>query len=153
MKKATRILIVILALVYVFSALGLANAETFKIKPKGDKQIKIGVMDLQSAWGVAASFNKMYKKWAKARGWDCQVFDLGFKIEKSQTVMANMVSAGYDAIIVNWTAPSYYKQQLKRAYDKGIPVIIIAGDNMIPGMIANFVAWDTAMGGLTAELL
>jgi len=153
MKKATRILMVILALVYVFSALGLANAETFKIKPKGDKKIKIGVMDLNSAWGVAASFNKMYKKWAKARGWDCQVFDLGFKIEKSQTVMENMVSAGYDAIIVNWTAPSYYKQQLKRAYDKGIPVIIIAGENMIPGMIANFVAWDTAMGGLTAELL
>jgi len=153
MKKVTRILMVILALVYVFSAIGLANAGTFKIKPKGDKKIKIGVMDLNSAWEVAAGFNKLYKKWCKARGWECQIFDLGFKIEKSQAVMDNMISAGYDGIIVNWTAPSYYKQQLKRAYDKGIPVIIIAGENMIPGMIANFVAWDTAMGGLTAEFL
>ena len=153
MKKATRILMVILALVFVFSALGLANAGTLKIEPKGDKKIKIGVMDLQSAWEVAAGFNKLYKKWCKARGWECQIFDLGFKIERSQAVMDNMISAGYDGIIVNWTAPSYYKQQLKRAYDKGIPVIIIAGENMIPGMIANFVAWDTAMGGLTAELL
>ncbi len=153
MKKINRFITVILSFAFIISALGTVNAGTFKIEPKGDKKIKIGVMDLNSAWEVAAGFNKMYKKWAKARGWDCQVFDLGFKIEKSQAVMENMVSAGYDAIIVNWTAPSYYKQQLKMAYDKGIPVIIVAGENMIPGMIANFVAWDTAMGGLTAEFL
>ncbi|MBT4266918.1 MAG: substrate-binding domain-containing protein [Deltaproteobacteria bacterium] len=153
MKKINRFLAVILSFAFIISALGTVNAGTFKIKAKGNKQIKIGVMDLNSAWGVAASFNAMYKKYAKARGWDIQVFNLGFKIEKSQGVMDNMISAGYDAIIVNWTAPSYYKRQLKKAYDKGIPVIIIAGDNFAPGMIANFVAWDTAMGGLTAEFL
>jgi ABC-type sugar transport system substrate-binding protein len=153
MKKINRFITVILSFAFIISALGTVNAGTFKIEPKGDKKIKIGVMDLNSAWEVAAGFNKKYKEWSKARGWDCQVFDLGFKIERSQSVMDNMVSAGYDAIIVNWTAPSYYKPQLKRAYDKGIPVIIVAGENMIPGMIANFVAWDTAMGGLTAEFL
>jgi len=153
MKKATRVLMVILALVYVFSAIGLANAEVMQIKPKGDKKIKIGVMDLISSIEVAALFNQRHQKWSKDRGWDCQIFDLNFNIAQSQTVMENMISAGYDGIIVNWTAPKYYEKQIKKAFDKGIPVIIIAGFNMVPGLIADFVAWNSAMGGMTAEYL
>ena len=153
MKKINRFLAVIFAFVFIISALGTVNAGTFKREPKGDKKIKIGVMDLISAIEVAASFNKMYKKWAEARGWDIQVFDLGFDMTKAGPTMDNMISAGYDGIIINWTAPAAYAPQLKRAYDEGIPVMIVAGDNMADGMLANFVAWDTAMGGLTAEYL
>jgi len=153
MRKINRFFTVILSFAFIISALGTANAGTFKREPKGDKQIKIGVMDLISAIEVAASFNKMYKKWAEARDWDIQVFDLGFDMTKAGPTMDNMISAGYDGIIINWTAPAGYAPQLKRAYDAGIPVIIVAGDNMADGMLANWVAWDSAMAGLTAEYL
>ncbi len=153
MKKISRFLTVIMSFAFIISALGTVNAGTFKIKPKGDKQIKIGVMDLVSAIEVAAHFNNLYKKWAKARGWDIQVFDLGADMTKAGPTMDNMITAGYDGIMINWTAPSAYAPQLKRAFEKGIPVIICAGDGMAEGMLANFVAWDTSMSGLTAEYL
>ncbi len=153
MKKRMRVLMMIVAFVYVIGALGLANAEVLQIKAKGDKKIKIGVMDLISAIEVAALFNARYKEWSKKRGWDCQVFDLNFNMAEAPTVMDNMISAGYDAIIVNWTAPSLYKDQIKKAFDKGIPVIIVAGFDMVPGLVADFVAWNSAMGGMTAEYL
>jgi ABC-type sugar transport system substrate-binding protein len=153
MKKMTRVFLVILALVFVFTSIGLANAEVLQIKPKGDKKIKIGVMDLISSIEVAALFNKRYQKWSKDRGWDCQIFDLNFNFAQSGPVMENMISAGYDGIIVNWTAPKLYEKQIKKAFDQGIPVIIVAGFDMVPGLIADFVAWNSAMGGMTAEYL
>jgi ABC-type sugar transport system substrate-binding protein len=153
MKKTMRVFMVILALVFVTTTLNSAMAGTFKIEPKGDKQIKIGVMDLVSAIEVAAHFNNLYSQWAKARGWDIQVFDLGGDMTKAASTMDNMITAGYDGIMINWTAPSAYAPQLKRAFDEGIPVIICAGDGMAEGMLANFVAWDTSMSGLTAEYL
>lgn len=153
MKKVTRVLMVILALVYVTTALGLANAEMMQIKPKGDKKIKIGVMDLISSIEAAANFNKRYVKRAKERGWECQIFDLNFNYGQAQPVMENMITAGYDGIIINWTEPEGYKMQIKKAFDKGIPVIIIAGFKKLPGIVADFVAWNTAIAGMNAEYL
>lgn len=153
MKKTVRVLMVILVLVFAFSAIGVANGEVLQIKPKGDKKIKIGVMDLISSIEVAALFNQRYQKWSKARGWDCQIFDLNFNFAQAGPVMENMISAGYDGIIVNWTAPKLYEKQIRKAFDKGIPVIIVAGFDMVPGLLADFVAWNSAMGGMTAEFL
>ena len=90
MKKATRFLMVILVLVYAVTCIGLANAEVLQIKPKGDKKIKIGVMDLISSIEVAALFNQRYQKWSKERGWDCQIFDLNFNFAQAGPVMENV---------------------------------------------------------------
>ena len=153
MKKIRNVLIVILALVFVAGTLGSANAGMFQIKPKGDKKIKVGVMDLISAISVAALANGYYKKWATQRGWDLQVFNLNIDYTKAGPTMENMITAGYDAIIVNWTDFKYYDQQIMKAYKAGIPVQGIACGNMRPGVISHGIAPSMPFGSLSALYL
>ena len=71
MKRGTKIvkmaLVVILSVVFLFMTYGTVPAGEFKIKSKGNKKIKIGVMDLISSISVAALANGYYRKWAKER--------------------------------------------------------------------------------------
>jgi ABC-type sugar transport system substrate-binding protein len=157
MKRGTKIgkmaLVVILSVVFLITTLGTVQAGEFKIKPKGDKKIKIGVMDLISSISVAALANGFYRKWAKERGWDLQVFDLNVDYSKAQPTMDNMITAGYDAILVNWTDFKYYDQQIMKAYKAGIPVQGIACGNMQPGVISHGIAPSMPFGALSALYL
>jgi hypothetical protein len=60
----------LVALIFLATTLGSAQAGVFQIKPKGNKKIKIGVLDLISSIEVAALANNWYRKHAKDRGWD-----------------------------------------------------------------------------------
>jgi len=152
-KRIQTALIVLVALIFVATTLGSAQAGTFQIKPKGDKKIKIGVLDLISSIEVAALANNWYRKHAKDRGWDLQVFDLNVDYSKAQPFMENMITAGYDAILVNWTDFKYYDQQVMKAYNKGIPVQGIACGNMAPGVISQGIAPEMAFGALSSLYL
>jgi ABC-type sugar transport system substrate-binding protein len=155
MKKTTfrTILTLTVALAFATSFLGPAQAGTFQIEPKGDKKIKIGVMDLISSIEVAAYANSWYRKHAEERGWSLQVFDLNVDYAKSQTVMENMITAGYDAILVNWTDFKYYDQQILKAHKKGIPVQGIACGNMRPGIVSHGAAPSMPFGALSSLFL
>jgi ABC-type sugar transport system substrate-binding protein len=147
----------VLASFCMFAAMNVAaspaSAEVMQIKAKGKKKITIGVMDLISAIEVAAIYNAAYKKEAEARGWDAKVFDLQLNIPQSQTVMENMIVAGYDGIIVNWTSPHFYAKQVKMAFEKGIPVITVGEGITHPGIIAEVGQYYGVSGGLTAQYL
>ncbi len=136
MKKIQTVLIVLVAFIFIATTLGTAQAGTFQIPPKGKKKIKIGVLDLITAIEVSALANNYYRKWAKERGWDIQVFDMGFNYANAQGIMDNMITAVYDAIIVNWVDFKYYPKQVLKAYEKGIPVQGIACGNNVPGVIS-----------------
>jgi len=153
MKKIQGALILLLALAIVTTTLGMASAAEMKIKPKGDKKIMIGVMDLISAIEVAALWNKSYLKQAEKRGWGFRVFDINLKYDQAQVVMENMITAGYDAIIVNWTSPKYYAEQCKKAFKKGIPVVSVAGGKTVPGFTADYGPMDFVRGSQIAQYL
>jgi ABC-type sugar transport system substrate-binding protein len=146
-------LIVLLASMFVATSLGVANADEMKIKPKGDKKIKIAVMDLISSIEVAALFNKYHMAAAKARKWEAQVFDLNSNFSQSESIMENIVAAGYDGIIVHWTTPKFYEVQLKKALAKGIPVLTIACGELLPGIVGDFAISNVAAGALNGEYL
>jgi ABC-type sugar transport system substrate-binding protein len=129
------------------------NAEVMQIKPKGAKKITIGVMDLISAIEVAAIYNAAYKKEAESRGWELKVFDLQLNIPQTQAVMENMIAAGYDGIIVNWTSPHFYADQVKKAFDRGIPVVTVGEGITYPGVVAEVGQYYGVSGGLTAQYL
>jgi len=152
-KRIRTALIVLVALIFVATTLGSAQAATFQIKPKGNKKIKIGVLDLISAIEVAALANGYYTKWAKERGWDLQIFDIAGDYTKAQSFMDNMITAGYDGIIVNWTAFSYFDQQVLKAYKAGIPVQGIACGNMAPGVISQGIAPEMGFAALSSLYL
>jgi len=152
-KRTRRALIFLVALIFLATTIGLAQAGTFQIQPKGKKKIKIGVMDLISSIEVSANTCKWYRHWAKEKGWELQVFDLGFDLAKAQSVMDNMITAGYDGIIVNWVDFRNYDQQIMKAYKKGIPVQGIACGNMVPGVVSHGIAPDMVNGSMSATYL
>jgi len=152
-KRFRTVMTVLVALMFVATALGSAQAGTFKIKPKGDKKIKIAVLDLISSIEVAALANNYYRKWAKERGWDLQVFDLNADVSKAGAFMDNMITAGYDGIIVNWTDFKYFDQQVMKAYKAGIPVQGIACGNMAPGVISQGIAPEMGFAALSSLFL
>jgi len=154
MVKRIRItLIVLVALAFVVTTLGSVQAGTFQIKAKTGKKIKIGVLDLISSIEVAALANNYYKKWAKERGWDLQVFDLGADVSKAGAFMDNMITAGYDGIIVNWTDFKYFDQQVMKANKAGIPVQGIACGNNVPGVISQGIAPEMGFAALSSLFL
>lgn len=152
-KRFRTALTVLVALMFVATALGSAQAGTFQIKPKGDKKIKIAVLDLISSIEVAALANNYYRKWAKERGWDLQVFDLNGDVSKAGAFMDNIITAGYDGIIVNWTDFKYFDQQVMKAYKAGIPVQGIACGNMAPGVISQGIAPEMGFAALSSLFL
>jgi ABC-type sugar transport system substrate-binding protein len=155
MKKVMKMmkLSLILLLVLTIVGVGMASAGEMKIKPKGDKKITIGVMDLISSIEVAALWNKAYIKQAKARGWDIRVFDLNARYDQAQPVMENMITAGYDAIIVNWTAGKFFAEQCKKAFAAGIPIVGVAGGKPLPGFTANYAPLNFVRGAQIGQYL
>jgi ABC-type sugar transport system substrate-binding protein len=153
MRKNQLMVVLLLVLTFVFSTMGIASAGEKRIKPKGDKKIMIGVLDLISAIEVAALWNESYAKQAKARGWDIRVFDLNLKFDQAQVIMENMITAGYDAIIVNWTSPKFYEEQCKKAFAVGIPIIGVAAGKLVPGFTADYAPMDLVRGAQTAQYL
>jgi ABC-type sugar transport system substrate-binding protein len=107
MKRLKVVFMLFVAVVFLATTLGAAQAGVFQIKPKGNKKIKIGVLDLISSIEVAALANNWFRKHAKDRGWDLQVFDINGDYAKAQSMMENMITAGYDGIIINWTDFKY----------------------------------------------
>ncbi|HXX36244.1 MAG TPA: substrate-binding domain-containing protein [Thermodesulfobacteriota bacterium] len=152
-KRTRTALIILVALAFVVTTLGSAQAGTFQIPAKGNKKIKIGVLDLIAGIEVSALSCNWYRKHAKERGWDLQVFDMAFNYANAQSIMENMITAGYDGIIVNWVDFKYYDQQVLKAYNKGIPVQGIACGNNVPGVISQGIAPDMAMGALSSMYL
>jgi ABC-type sugar transport system substrate-binding protein len=152
-KRIQTALIVLLALMFVATSLGVANADEMKIQPKGNKKIKIAVMDLISSIEVAALFNSLHMASAKARKWEAQVFDLNSNFSQSESTMENIVTAGYDGVIVHWTTPKFYEVQLKKALGKGIPVLTIACGELLPGIVGDFAISNVAAGALNGEYL
>jgi len=156
MKKANFIkLLFTIMLVFVFTGftIGAVSAETLQIKPKTNKKIKIGVIDLISAIEVAALFNNHYKEAAKRRGWEVQVMDLNMAREKGEQTLDNLITAGYDGVIINWTAVTFFEKALARAYDNGIPVFGLACGAVTKGITGEYSMWDGAGGALGANYL
>jgi ABC-type sugar transport system substrate-binding protein len=153
MKRIRTMLIILMAAIFLATSFGLAQADTFQIQPKGKKKIKIGVLDLISSIETSAMACSYYRKLAKDRGWELQVFDMGMDYSKAQAIMENMITAGYDAIIVNWTDFHYYDKQIWKAHQKGIPVQGIACGNMVPGVISHGISADMAFGSLSGLYL
>lgn len=125
-KKGQATFIIILTMIFMTMTIVSAGAEEMIFKTKGNKKIKIGVIDLISSIEVAGLFNKAHEASAKKRGWDIQIFDLKDNVPESATIMENMISAGYDGIIIHWTDLKACANQIKKAADKGIAVISCA---------------------------
>jgi len=152
-KRIRTALIILVALAFVVTTLGEAQAGTFQIPPKGNKKIKIGVLDLISGIEVSALANNYYRQYAKQRGWDLQIFDIQGDYAKAQATMENMITAGYDGIIINWTDFKYEEQQIMTAYKKGIPVQGIACGAMVPGVVSHGIAPEAGFAALSSLAL
>jgi ABC-type sugar transport system substrate-binding protein len=152
-KRIKTALIILTALIFVATTLGLAEAGTFQIPAKGNKKIKIAVLDWYSGIEVAALANNNYKRLAKERGWDIQIFDVLADPSKVQGTMQNIITAGYDGIIVNWTDFKYYDQMVLKAYKAGIPLQGIACGNNVPGVISQGIAPDMGTAALSSMYL
>jgi ABC-type sugar transport system substrate-binding protein len=131
-----------------------ADGPAMKIAPKGDKKITIGVIDPNAGIEVAAQFNKKHSAEAAKRGWDVRFVDLKDNIPQGATYMENMISAGYDAIILHWMPLKAIDKQIKMAFDKGIPVIsLICQGARTPGVLAEIGFMEAAHGAMLAEYL
>jgi ABC-type sugar transport system substrate-binding protein len=97
--------------------------------------------------------NNWYRKYAKDRGWDLQVFDINGDYAKAQSTMENMITAGYDGIIINWTDFKYEDQQIMNAYKKGIPVQGIACGAMVSGVISHGIAPEMGFAAMSSLYL
>ncbi len=153
MNKMQIVFILFVAFIFLATTLGSAQAGIFKIPPKGNKKIKIGVLDLISGIEVSALANNFYRQYAKKRGWDLQIFDIQGDVAKAQATMDNMITAGYDGIIINWTDFKYEDQQILKAYKKGIPVQGIACGAMVPGVISHGIAPEAGFAALSSLAL
>jgi ABC-type sugar transport system substrate-binding protein len=153
-KNSIRIVLLLgLAALFLVSTTMAVNADVLKIEPKGKKEIKIAVLDLISAIETAAQTNSHYMKEGKKRGWDVRVFDLKMNYAEAPNILETMINAGYDAILVNWTSPKYYKAQVKKAFDKGIPVFTNHCGDLVPGLAAEFAVSSYAQGAMTADYI
>lgn len=153
MSQSALMLISALAFVTMISGPSI-GAEVMKIKPKGDKKITIGVLDLNAAIEIAALFNKEHKAAAEKRGWGIQISDLKDNIPQGPTYMENMISAGFDGIILHWCVLKTIDKQLKIAFDKGIPVITMANlGARFPGVLAEVGPQEATMAATSAEYL
>jgi len=152
--KKSKAVIVLLTTLFVMFSFGMVQAaETFKIAPKGDKKITIGVMDLISSIEIAGTYNKWHRRAAAKRGWKCQIFDLNVKYDKAPAIMENLMAIGVDAIITNWVTPKYYEKQIKKAWKMGIPFIGIANGATPDGVVAEFSLLQGVAGAISAEYL
>jgi ABC-type sugar transport system substrate-binding protein len=125
-----------------------------KIEPKGKKKITIGVIDPNAGIEAAAQFNKKHKAEAEKRGWDVRFVDLKDNIPQGPAAMENMISAGYDGIILHWMPLKTIDKQIKMAFDKGIPVIaLISQGTRIPGVLAEVGFMESTHGAMLAEYL
>jgi ABC-type sugar transport system substrate-binding protein len=158
MKKITKLnqksLIIIFALIFVAVTIGSSGAEVMKINPKGNKKIKIGVIDPNAAIELAALCNKEHKAAADARGWALEFFDLKDNFPEAVTIMENMISAGYDGIIIHWQALKTIDKQIKKAYELGIPIITLAAQgSRFPGVVADCGPLEGTEAAIGAEYL
>lgn len=153
-RVSQRVLIVLFTLVFIATTVGAAGPEMFKIAPKGNKKIKIGVLDPNASIEIAAVFNKLHMQAAKGRGWQLQYFDLKDNFPEAGTYIENMLSAGYDAIIIHFLGLKVCEKQIKKAFDKGVPVITIACMGaQFPGVVAEVGPMDAATGAIVAEFI
>jgi ABC-type sugar transport system substrate-binding protein len=155
LRRSKSILIIALALMFSTMSGGLAiGADIMKIKPKGDKKIKIGVIDPMAAIEVAAVFNKFHKEAAEARGWDLEYYDLKDNIPQSIPFMENMIAAGYDGIIIHWLPLKPIEKQIKKAFELGIPIItLVANGARMPGIVADCGPMVATQAAMSAEYL
>ena len=145
---------ILLGLVFVMFTFAHAYAgKVFQIEPKSDKKMKIGVIDLISDLEVAAIANNLYIKESKARGWTCHVYDTKGNSPEAGNIMNNLIIAGFDAIIVNWTNPKFFEAQAKKAFAKGIPVFGNHASKPVDGMVADFSGSNYSQGALVADYL
>lgn len=154
LKMNQKPLIIILTLIFVAVTVGSAGAEVMKIKPKGNKKIKIGVIDPNAAIELAALCNKEHKAAANARGWALEFFDLKDNYPEAVTIMENMISAGYDGIIIHWQPLKTIDKQIKKAFELGIPIITVAAQgSRFPGVVADCGPFEGAEAAIGAEYL
>ncbi len=152
-KAGQRVLLVLIALVFAATTV-FAAPPMFKVAPKGKKKIKIGVVEINAAVEMSARLNDVHMKSAKARGWQLEVYDLKDNVPEAGNALDNMISAGYDAIIIHYLGLKGCENQVKKAFDKGIPVISVAamGANY-PGVIADIGPMQGTCGAIVAEAL
>lgn len=150
------LLILVMAIMLLAFAAGtcLAEGPSMKINPKGKKKITIGVIDPNAGIEVAAQFNKKHSAEAARRGWDIRFVDLKDNIPQGGAAMENMISAGYDGIILHWMPLRVVDKQIKMAFDKGIPVIsLICQGARTPSVLAEIGFMEAAHGAMLAEYL
>jgi ABC-type sugar transport system substrate-binding protein len=153
-KVGQRVMVALFALIFAATTVAAAGPEMFKIAPKANKKIKIGVLDPMASIEIAAVFNNLHMQAAKARGWQLQYFDLKDNFPEAQTYMENMMSAGYDGIIIHFLGLKVCEKQIKKAFEKGIPVITIACMGaQFPGVVAEVGPMDAATAATVAELI
>ncbi len=152
-KVSQRVLLVLIALVFAATTV-FAAPPMFKIAPKGKKKIRIGVIDLNAAIEISAKLNDLHLKNAKARGWQLEVYNLKDNAPEAGNALDNMVSAGYDAVIIPYLGMKGFENSVKKAFDKGIPVITVAalGSNY-PGVVADVGPMMATTGAIVAEAL
>jgi ABC-type sugar transport system substrate-binding protein len=155
--RTTRYVLIVTFTVVLFAFFvgpSFAEGPIFKITPKGSKKITIGVIDPNAGIEAAAQFNKKHSAEAAKRGWNVRFVDLKDNIPQGVTQMENMISAGYDAIILHWMPLKVIDKQIKMAFDKGIPVIcLICQGARTPGVLADIGWMEAAHGGMLAEYL
>ncbi len=156
--RETSCIVVIFMSVLAFLAVTvgtcLAEGPAMKIAPKGKKKITIGVIDPNAGIEVAAQFNKKHRAAAAKRGWDIRFVDLKDNIPQASADMENMISAGYDGIILHWMPLRAVEKQIKLAFDKGIPVVtLISQGTRTPGVLAEVGFMESTHGAMLAEYL
>ena len=154
LKMGQTALFIVLALIFVTTTVWSAGPEEFKIPPKGKKQIKIGSMDLNGSIELGAYFNKLHEESAKARGWQVMLVDLKDNDAEGPAAMENMISAGYDGIIIHFKSPRGIEKQIRKAFDKGIPVITMnCQAAQVPGVVLEVTPMDAASAATVAEFI
>lgn len=154
MSQMVLILMVTLTLAAFTVGTCFADGPAMKIAPKGKKKITIGVIDPNAGIEVAAQFNKKHSAEATKRGWEVRFVDLKDNIPQAAAQMENMISAGYDGIIVHWMPIRAIDKQIKMAFDKGIPVItMMCQASRTPGVLAEVGWMESAHGAMLAEYL
>jgi ABC-type sugar transport system substrate-binding protein len=126
----------------------------FKIPPKGKKKISIGVLDPNASIEGSAYLNNLHAKSAKAKGWGLEYVDLKDNFAEAGNAVDNMISAGYDGIIIHNLGPKTFDKQVKKAFDKGIPIITTgAMGDQYPGVVADIGPMQAGMAALVAEFV
>lgn len=141
----------VLGVCLALNACGSSSGSSNSASGHGAK--KIGVLILVQADEAGARALAAINKQAAVQGWKTVVIDANYDPTKEIAGMDSLINQNVDGIIAFATDNELLRTKIKAAADKKIPVMVIAGGKVVPGLTWSLDFPDEEIGAKLATEL